>query len=230
MGEPTGDRRSFWLTAIQYAFFALIGLGILVFIVTSLSGKTTILGSIERIEVARGLITFLIAVATVAIAIILALAAILSGGQEYKERFALGKEILTILIGVLGTIVGFYFGSSVKPQTEPINAPIRQAQALQVVPAVLSKEQPRKGETITISSFVSGGKPPYTYTIIFDPSDISPIKDAISQDGYIKQDILIPATMVVETEVKFQIDVKDSEGKTISYNKDGAKKFQVKSQ
>jgi hypothetical protein len=29
-----------------------------------------------------------------------------------RERFTLGKEVLTILIGVLGTIVGFYFGSA----------------------------------------------------------------------------------------------------------------------
>lgn len=63
-------------------------------------------------NVARGLITFLVAIVTVAIAIILTLSAVMSSSNDYKERFALGKEVLTIFIGVLGTIVGFYFGSA----------------------------------------------------------------------------------------------------------------------
>ena len=78
-------------------------------------------------NVARGLITFLVAIVTVAIAIILTLSAVMSSSKDYKERFALGKEILTIFIGVLGTIVGFYFGSAQidKAATTPANANIK---------------------------------------------------------------------------------------------------------
>ena len=77
-------------------------------------------------NVARGLITFLVAIVTVAIAIILTLSAVMSSSKDYKERFALGKEILTIFIGVLGTIVGFYFGSAQieKAAANPINTNI----------------------------------------------------------------------------------------------------------
>ena len=63
-------------------------------------------------NVARGLITLLVAIVTVAIAIMLTLSVLLSNSTDYEKRFALGKEILTIFIGVLGTIVGFYFGSA----------------------------------------------------------------------------------------------------------------------
>jgi hypothetical protein len=78
-------------------------------------------------NVARGLITFLVAIVTVAIAIILTLSAVMSSSKDYKERFALGKEVLTIFIGVLGTIVGFYFGSAQidKAATPPANANIK---------------------------------------------------------------------------------------------------------
>lgn len=75
------------------------------------SGSLSNLGD-KTSNVARGLITFFVAMITVAIALILTLSAVLSNSSDYKERFALGKEILTIFIGILGTIVGFYFGSA----------------------------------------------------------------------------------------------------------------------
>lgn len=65
-------------------------------------------------EAARSLITYLVAVITIVIALILTLMAFFSTLPDLKERFALGKEVLTILIGVLGTIVGFYYGSAPK--------------------------------------------------------------------------------------------------------------------
>lgn len=61
-------------------------------------------------EYARSLITFLVAVSTVAIAFLAILTAMVL--REFKERFALAKEVLTLLIGILGTIVGFYFGAA----------------------------------------------------------------------------------------------------------------------
>ena len=81
-------------------------------------GKLSTIGDGSS-NVARGLITFLVAIVTVSIAIMLTLSAVLSNSADYKERFALGKEILTIFIGVLGTIVGFYFGSASKEPSLP---------------------------------------------------------------------------------------------------------------
>ena len=75
-------------------------------------------------DAARVLITFLVAVSTVAIAFLAILTAMVI--REYKERFALAKEILTLLVGILGTIVGFYFGAATKanvgnPPAPPTN-------------------------------------------------------------------------------------------------------------
>jgi Mn2+/Fe2+ NRAMP family transporter len=66
---------------------------------------------IWTVEYARGLITLLFSVGTIVIALILTLSAIFLTGTDVKERFDRAKEILTILIGIFGTIVGFYFGS-----------------------------------------------------------------------------------------------------------------------
>jgi len=140
---------------------------------------------------------------------------------------------LAILVGVLGTIVGFYFGAERGSQSNANrgNSNVSQTQGLQITPAIFSNEQPKRGDTISITSSVTGGKAPYTYSITFD-SNITPgaIKDVPSQDGSIKQDIAIPSTIAIEkdTSVKFQIEVKDSEGKSATYNKDGARKLTVK--
>ncbi len=66
---------------------------------------------------ARILITFLVAVGTIAIAFLTILTAMVI--REYKERFALAKEVLTILVGILGTIVGFYFGTAKATKPNP---------------------------------------------------------------------------------------------------------------
>lgn len=63
---------------------------------------------------ARSLITYLITIGTIAIAIILTVASVVmetrgNNNEELKERLSKGKDILTILVGVLGTIVGFYY-------------------------------------------------------------------------------------------------------------------------
>jgi hypothetical protein len=86
-------------------------------IVYGVYGNAGFLTSLASKEVARGLITFLIAITTVGIAVILALSTIiLKGGDEDDKRFDRGKQVLTMLIGVLGTIVGFYFGSAIEQQ------------------------------------------------------------------------------------------------------------------
>lgn len=61
---------------------------------------------------ARGLITFMVAILTVTLAIILVLAAILGTSSDFEKRFSLGKEILMVFVGILGTIMGFYYGEN----------------------------------------------------------------------------------------------------------------------
>jgi beta-lactam-binding protein with PASTA domain len=104
---------------VLIVLFSLLCAGILGLIVWAVADKTgSFLRTLADKEVARGLITFLIAITTVGIALILALSTIvLKGGTDDDKRFDRGKQVLTILIGVLGTIVGFYFGSSLDTKT-----------------------------------------------------------------------------------------------------------------
>lgn len=128
----TGPKRD-WTQFIPGALFTLLGLvvlGVIVYGVTLSSGS--FLKLLSDTETARGLITFLITVATVGIALILAISTVvLSEGEGGDKRFDRGKQVLSVLIGVLGTIVGFYFGSAVQtknpqPQTNVVgqNSPL----------------------------------------------------------------------------------------------------------
>lgn len=72
---------------------------------------------VQDIEKARGLITFTVAMGTIIIALILVLVTLLGSWPDSQERFNRGKEILAILVGILGTIVGYYYGAADSAQT-----------------------------------------------------------------------------------------------------------------
>ncbi|PZR84166.1 MAG: hypothetical protein DLM68_13250 [Hyphomicrobiales bacterium] len=48
----------------------------------------------------------------IAFTLIIYLATSQAETADLKERFAFSKEVLTSLIGILGTIIGFYFGAT----------------------------------------------------------------------------------------------------------------------
>jgi beta-lactam-binding protein with PASTA domain len=125
-----------WTQYIPTALFALLGillLSVLIYIVTE-NGQEFLKQLADK-EVARGLITFLIAIATVGIAIILAISTlVLTEGEQGDKRFDRGKQVLAVLIGVLGTIVGFYFGAA--PDT-----------AKPKIPTEIQKTQPKIATT-----------------------------------------------------------------------------------
>jgi hypothetical protein len=220
------------LTIVQ-VLFTILGLAVFIALAYGIySAGGVFLKSLQDTEVARGLITFLVAFTTVTIGLILALYAIISGSSsELKDRFGFGKEILTALIGILGTILGFYFGSATQsslketPRTE-----LSQSSTLQVAPVFLSNENPKTGDTLVLSSFLSGGKPPYIYSISFSPPNIiGQVTDRTSSDGMIKEELKIPDSIQKDTEFTFKIAIKDSSGELATYN-DKTKKFLVKAQ
>ena len=84
------------------ALFLLIGL--------ALFGRDD--GFVSRMsepEFARGIITYLFAVTTIGVAVIVGLAGLMGAS---KDQYARGKDVLALLLGVFGTIVGFYFGTA----------------------------------------------------------------------------------------------------------------------
>ena len=103
-------------------------------------------------EFNRGFITVLFSAGAIAIAVLLAITAIQSDAPNFRERFDKGKEVLTVLIGIFGTIMGFYFGTAVNPIAEPVKL------ALTATPEAfdLTKEAPPVNIKVSIKQI--GGK------------------------------------------------------------------------
>lgn len=138
-----------------------ISIFLIVIIFFALSGKTEFLQNLSNVEFARGLITFLFALGTIGIALIITFSVFASERPlaESKERFYRGKEILTIFIGILGTIVGFYFGSPT--DTEKSISPVELSEIH------VSELEPVMEKPLSLCVLASGGIPPYTYTLTF---------------------------------------------------------------
>ena len=211
--DPAREQIFTWLTVGQYTVLGAIGVIIVYYLFSGLlSGNTgNLLYSLSQPDVARGVITFLIAAATVSLAVLLVMAAIMtSGSAQLDQRFALGKEVLTVLVGVLGTIVGFYYGSA-KDNVNP----------LKLSPVAVSESAPQVGHTFTLDALIIGGMPPYTYSIKFNPPGaVQDVSDQAST-GPIHHEFTVLDSATPDKPVTFTIEVKDAKEQSFTFNKDG---------
>ena len=77
------------------------------------SGLENLLKLVGEVNLARGLITFLVVLGTVAIAVLVVTYGLFFGKDEpSQERFRMGKEVLTVFMTLLGTIMGFYYAEN----------------------------------------------------------------------------------------------------------------------
>ena len=155
-----------WTQYIPVGLFGLLGLivlGIILYAVTQTD--QAFLSKLAKPEVARGLITFLIAITTVGIAIILAVSTlVLSEGDAGDKRFDRGKQVLTTLIGVLGTIVGFYFGSANESAQQKQQTEQSQTAATKITTTSLPEGAANKPYPQTVMQ-AAGLTPPLNWTV-----------------------------------------------------------------
>jgi hypothetical protein len=139
-----------------------------------------VLRGMSEIEFARGLITYLFSVATIGIAVVLIVYSLTNTTSD--DHFQHGKEILSLLLGVFGTIVGFYFGrEGALPREGPLSIAPLKTNIAAVAP----------GQVVHVFTVVSGGKAPLRYGIGFGkgPPEVT---DAPAPGGWIDKDVTVP--------------------------------------
>jgi hypothetical protein len=161
-----------------------------------------VLASMSRIDYARGLITYLFAIVTIGTAVLLIVSA-LTGTDDlaHQRRFQRGKEILSLLLGLFGTIVGFYFGSEISQGNVAV---------LQTAPLRVGRSGTPPNSKITVTTYVSGGKAPYEYAITIGDAARGAF-EPVPGNGWIMKE-LDGAQSAGAGSSQISIDVRDADG------------------
>ncbi len=164
-----------------------------------------VLRSMGDVAFARGLITYLFAIVTIGTAVVLVLSAVVADrdGDAADKRFQRGKEILSLLLGVFGTIVGFYFGQQT---SEPAKAAGLKLSALNVEQRVV-----KPGDTVPVRAFVYDGQPPYSFTLTVGGGKASAAKE-VPASGWINEPVQVPGD--AKDKIELSVTASDSKGTT----------------
>jgi hypothetical protein len=154
-------------------------------------------------EFARGLITYLFAVTTIGTAVVLVMAAL--AGRLSDEQLTRGKDILALLLGVFGTIVGFYFGAEAH-SASPATAQVSLTQPL------LLDSLSSPGDTVRLTAYVSGGATPYTWGFSTSASGDLDYNRTLEADGWIVAKVALPRDSTVD-QVPVRLGVRDRTGR-----------------
>jgi hypothetical protein len=165
-------------------------------------GYSGMFASMRNPEYARGLITYLYAVVTIGTAVVLVVSALL-GGDKVKQDD--GRQILALLLGVFGTIVGFYFGNAVAGSSSQA-----AAVGLRLMPPLLSETSVVGGQTVHLTGAVSGGVPPYQFGVAVGADSLQ-YNETVGSDGWIAADLAVPPITKVAP-LTFTLGVKDAAG------------------
>ena len=98
--------------------------------------------SLSNASVARGLVTFLFAFATTSVIVVVTIGVLWVPRDEIEVRFSKAKDIMTILISVLGTILGFYFGQAQSQNAERPTPTVAAAASTNAKPGPAGGEGP----------------------------------------------------------------------------------------
>lgn len=186
------------------------GLALASVLVYGMFVNTEFLESMSQADHARGLITFLFAFATIGIMVLMAIALFWLEKDEIDARFSKAKDLLTILVGILGTVIGFYFGTAAGTGSA--------ASTLAVQAITFRPPAPVPGGKVSVSTTVSGGSAPYTYDVSFtdvsgrvDATRLS-IKGKTSKTGDISEQVTLAPEVSTAAELAVKVSVKDVKG------------------
>lgn len=203
--ETVGAIKAYFNPIVAIAFAMLMAIVLLIGATTLGLDKGLVLAHMGQVEFARGLITYLFAVVTIGTAVVLVVSALTSDETPANERrFERGKEILSLLLGVFGTIVGFYFGSEVAAKGQPTETIVN------VAPLRLSAAPAASGADFTLTTYVSGGKAPYKYGIGFDKDNIK-AETPVDPNGWIIKTLAAPKVTAERTAL-VRVKVEDADG------------------
>ena len=186
---------------------ALLG-SVFVFIGAAIFGwDHGVLNSMAKPDFARGLITYLFSVVTVGTAVVLVVSALTKDGDAADLTFQRGKDIFALMLGVFGTMIGFYFGSEVAGAGRVAD------QGLRLTPPLLEESSVVGGADVTVFGALSGGVPPYQYGLAVGADRSVQYNKSAGANGWIRE-TLSTEGMNEKGAVIVTMGVQDATGQT----------------
>lgn len=201
--EPFSWRR--WLDPVP-ALALIMLLGVVALIATSMFrdfDEADVLFRMSGPEYARGLITFLFSMVTIGTAVVLVVAVLVGDAKDgdLHKRVQSGKDVLGLLLGVFGTIVGFYFGTELTSKSATTPGP-----QLSVTTPYVTAAPHR------VVAKVGGGLKPIRYLLEVGDGDDPDVRHGkVAESGWI--DIALPPDSIGETPLPVVLRVFDDAGK-----------------
>jgi hypothetical protein len=172
---------------------------VLIFALVISMARGSGLERLANTDYARGVITLLVVLAFVVLGVLLLIAAMFAAPtgdkDEQESRYRRAREVFMSIVGIVGTIVGFYFGAAGNGQS---------AIEIQTVPV--------KEDGKLVARF-SGGFRPYLATL----KSASKLIDMGSGDGLLYQDV---CKLGVAPKELADLEVTDSKGSRSSVRLD----------
>ncbi|MBI1853492.1 MAG: hypothetical protein HYR85_24405 [Planctomycetes bacterium] len=167
-----------------------------------------VLEGMSRRDYARGVLTYLFAMVTIGTIIVLVLFALVSKGgtdaDANKLQFDRGKEVLSLLLGVFGAVVGFYFASDGSAPPKDKSDPVRVSQL------DISPRRPITGQRVTCRAVVYGGTKPYRFGLGLGSELVVP-NERVGDGGWIVKEKAVREFGDKEPHV-VQLVVEDAKG------------------
>jgi hypothetical protein len=168
-------------------FLSLFALAVFISLAFGLS-NSSFFSSLAQVDQARGLITFLVAVCAVAVIMLTAINIFWGNDAKFDERFKAAKDLVTLVVGVLGTILGFYFGSLTGDRLLQLSLDTPSSYSVVTT-----------GSDIDLRATAKSGTPPYHFDLlVVDAESRLLSKEADneqSDSGLISKKIKAPQTL-----------------------------------
>jgi hypothetical protein len=192
-------------TIALYVVVGVVVLAAIICIATLIQSQSE---KIADVDYARGLITVLFSVVVVLIAVILVLNTLLKGPgadpTESGNQFQRAKEVLSLMLGILGTVVGFYFGTTSNPKVRA-----------EIASAVIANDNLAPGETLSLDVQLVGATPPNFYRLEFAGIEL-PVQADRADANQFNVSVPLPADAAPGT-FDATLEIIDSAGKRIVY-------------
>lgn len=192
------------------SYGAIIGATLLIIIVFVFDQER--LKLLSDVSAARGFITFIFTVGTISLFLVITAATVFDSTSSHKDIYQRSKTILAMLIGIFGTVLGFYFGASDDSGAIGNMIEVGEIEFVKQKPDLVNGK-------FALKTSVSGGEKPYTFVMNIYDVDGKPLENTKqpfiqkSNGSFVKDLDLNAVASKKRSKVKFVVFAWDANNK-----------------